>query len=54
MIGKILRPFSNEWKTFSGANVLVSGLAPGFANGMRLEGAFRSGNGNARGDAMAW
>ena len=42
--------FSNDWKnfspvfqrmeTFSGANVLVFGLAPGFANGMRLEGDF--------------
>jgi hypothetical protein len=40
MIGKIIRPFSNDWKTFSGANVLVSGLSPGFANGMRLEGDF--------------
>ena len=38
MIGKFFRPFSSDWKTFSGANVLVSGLSPGFANGMRLEG----------------
>ena len=36
MIGKIFRPFSNDWKTFSGANVPVFGRSPGFANGMRL------------------
>ena len=55
MIGKIFRAFSNNWKTFSGGEGALVGLASGLrawvggrrgrersfpGNGMRLEGGF--------------